>query len=82
MEPSHELRLPYYLAFCYGKLNNEIKKAVIIQSDVLKEDLLLLESKLIEKIADPSNAKEYYNPYLKIKNVKLIKWFKDLCKFL
>ena len=55
---------------------------MIIQSDVLKEDLLLLESKLIEKIADPSNAKEYYNSYLKIQNVKLIKCFKDLRRFL
>ena len=30
-----------------------------------KKDLLLLATKLIEKIADPNYAKEYYNSYLK-----------------
>ena len=38
-----------------------------------KKDLLLLANKLIEKIADPSNAKEYYNSYLKRNNTKLAK---------
>ena len=35
-----------------------------------KKDLLLLETKLIVKKADPSNAKEYYNSYLKRKKCK------------
>ena len=42
-----------------------------------KKDLLLLETKLIVKKADPSNAKEYYNSYLKRKkNAKLVKRLK------
>ena len=44
-----------------------LKKAVIIQQDIfLKKDLLLLANKFIKK-ADPSNAEEYYNSYLKKK---------------
>ena len=35
-----------------------------------KKDLLLLETKLIVKKADPSNAKEYYNSYLKRKKMQ------------
>ena len=35
--------------------------------------LLLLASKLIKKITDPANAKEYYNSYLNDKNTKLVK---------
>ena len=37
-----------------------------------KKDLLLLATKLIDLIADPTNAKEYYNSYLKKKKYK--KW--------
>ena len=35
-----------------------------------RKDLLLLASKLIEKITDPHNAKEYYESFLKKKNRK------------
>ena len=38
-----------------------------------KKDLFLLAAKLIEKIPDASNAKEYYNSYLKKSNRKLLK---------
>ena len=38
-----------------------------------KRFLLLLATKLLEKIADPSNANEYYNSYLKRKNKKVQK---------
>ena len=39
-----------------------------------KNDLLLFPTKLIEKIADPSNAKECFNSYLKRKkNAKSVK---------
>ena len=42
-----------------------------------KRKLLLLSSKLIEKkILDVSNAKKYYNSYLKRKNTKLTKRWK------
>ena len=37
-----------------------------------KKDLVLPATKLIEKVAHPSNAKEYYNSYLK-KNTKSVK---------
>ena len=33
-----------------------------------KKDLLLLATKLIEKVADASNAKKYYQTFLKNKN--------------
>ena len=38
-----------------------------------KEDLLLLATKLIEKIPNASNTKEYYRSFLKDKNKKLMK---------
>ena len=38
-----------------------------------KKNLLLLATKLIEKIPDSTNAKEHYNYYLKTKNTKLVK---------
>ena len=37
-----------------------------------RKDLLLLSIKLIEKRADPSNAKEHYNSYL-IRNTNMVK---------
>ena len=36
----------------------------------------MLATKLIEKLADPSNVKEYYNSYLKRKSTKLVKRLK------
>ena len=38
-----------------------------------EKDLLLLATKLIEKIPDASNAKEYYQSFLKNKNKTLVK---------
>ena len=38
-----------------------------------KKNLLLLATKLIEKIPDSTNAKEHCNYYLKTKNTKLVK---------
>ena len=38
-----------------------------------KKDLLLLATKLIAKVANPSNAEEYYNSYLKRKYTKSVK---------
>ena len=38
-----------------------------------KKYLLLFLTKLIEKTADVSNAKEYYKSYLKRKKIKLVK---------
>ena len=38
-----------------------------------KKDLLLLSTKIIEKVPDPSNAKEHYQSYSKKKNPKLVK---------
>ena len=38
-----------------------------------KKNLLLPATKLIDKIADSTNAKEYYNSYFKRKNTKLVK---------
>ena len=49
-------------------------KTIINILDLLKKtatikwkDLLLLATELIDKLAHPSNAKEYFNSYLKIK---------------
>ena len=35
-----------------------------------QKDLLFLATNLLEKIADPCNAKEYHNSYLKRKKYK------------
>ena len=52
---------------------NFIKKTGIIQWNIREKDLLLLATKLIEKIPNCSNVKQYYQPYLKRQNTKLIK---------
>ena len=57
--------------FIFKNIINELdlfKKAVIIQWNIWKKGLLLLATKLIEKIVAPSNAKEYYNSYSKRKD--------------
>ena len=41
--------------------------------NVRKKDLILLATKLIEKITDPSNAKGYFSSYLKRNNKGLVK---------
>ena len=61
--------------FIFKNIINELdlfKKAVIIQWNVWKKGLLLLATKLIEKIVDPSNAKEYYNSFSKRKDTGLV----------
>ena len=42
-----------------------------------RKKMLLPATKLKEKIANPSNAKEYYNSYLKRKNKKVSKTIKN-----
>ena len=42
-----------------------------------KNDLLLLATKLIKKIPEASNAKEYYISFLKNKNKKFVKQSKS-----
>ena len=41
-----------------------------------KKDLLLLANKLIEKITDPRNVKEHYQPFIRKKNTKSVKQLK------
>ena len=56
--------IPYKLDIILQLLSfNEILEA---------KDLLLLANKLVEKIPDATNAKEYYKSYLKRKNIKLV----------
>ena len=43
----------------YGKKKGFLKENSYYSSKCLKKDLLLLAKKLIEKIPDPCNAKEY-----------------------
>ena len=38
-----------------------------------RKDLLLLSNKLIEKIADPRNAKQHYESFFRKKNMKSVK---------
>ena len=47
-----------------------LKKTVNIQWNALKKDLLLLASKLTEKIPDPWNAKEHYQSFIRKKEKK------------
>ena len=54
-----------------------LKKAVIIPWNIWKKDLLLLETKLIEKIVDPCNGKGYYHSYLEKKLHKVSKTIKN-----
>ena len=52
-----------------------LRKTVIIQWKAWKKkkDLLLLASKLIEKIPDSRNAKEHYQSFIRKKNTKSVK---------
>ena len=38
-----------------------------------KKDLLLLATKLAEKMSDPCNAKEHYQSFIRKKNTKSVK---------
>ena len=42
-----------------------IQKTLIINWNVRKKDLISFATKLIKKIPGPSNAKDYYQSYLK-----------------
>ena len=44
-----------------------LKKAVIIEGNIWEKDLLFLSTKLIKKIAAPSNSKERYSSFLRRK---------------
>ena len=57
----------------YYKRIEFVKESSYYSIKCLKgNDFLLLATKLIEKIADRSNAKQYYSFYLKKKNKKLV----------
>ena len=42
-----------------------------------RKDLLLLANKLIERIPDPRNAKQHYQPFIKKKKLKISKIIKN-----
>ena len=44
-----------------------LKKAIIIQYNAWKKDLLLA-NKLLEKVPDPCNAKKHYQSFMRKKN--------------
>ena len=67
----NELR--YFIYESYYKRIGFIKKSSYSMKGLKKKDLLLLATKLIKKIADCSNAKEYYKCYLKRQNSKSVK---------
>ena len=48
-------------------------RKTFIQWNVWKKLLLLLASKLIEKIPDPCNTKEHYQSFIREKNTKSVK---------
>ena len=50
-----------------------LRKTVISQWNVWKKnDLLLLATKLIEKVPDPHDAKEHYQSFIRKKNRKSV----------
>ena len=52
---------------------NFLRKTVISQWNVWKKkDLLLLATKLIEKVPDPHDAKEHYQSFIRKKNRKSV----------
>ena len=54
-----------------------LKKAVIIQWNACKKDLLLFADKLIETIPNPRNAKEHYESFIVKKNEKISKTIRN-----
>ena len=63
----------------YYKQNGFVKESSYYSMKRLKRKIYFcFQQKFIEKLADPSNAKEYYNSYLKRKNTKLGKRSKAL----
>ena len=69
---SHELR-DFIFENYYKQIRFVKESSYYSVKRLEKKHLLLLATKLIEKMADPSNAKEYYDSYLKRKNTGLIK---------
>ena len=62
--------------FCdnyYRQIGFSKENSYCLMKHQKKKDLLLLATKLTEKIPDVSNAKKYYKSYLKRKNTKFIK---------
>ena len=49
-----------------------IQKTLIINWNVRKKDLISFATKLIKKIPDPSNSKDYYQSYMKKKAQTLV----------
>ena len=52
---------------------DSLKKAVIIQLNTSKKDLLLFAKKLIENIPDPRNAEKHCQSFIRKKNKKSVK---------
>ena len=63
----------YYKRIRFSKENN-----YYLMKSLKKKDLLLLVNKLIEKIADPRNAKEHYQSLIRKKNTKSVKQSKTI----
>ena len=57
----------YYKQIGFSKKNSYYSKKRLKQ-----KELLLLANKLIEKVADPCNAKEHYQSFLRKKNRKSV----------
>ena len=47
-----------------------VRKIIIVQWKAWKKDLLLLMNKLIEKIPNPRNTKEYYQLFIRKKTIR------------
>ena len=52
------------------------RKKLLFNETFEKTDLLLLTTKLIEKIPNPRNAKEHYQSFIRKKNTKSVKQWK------
>ena len=61
----------------YNKRIGFLKEKIYYSMKRLKKKgLLLLATKLIEKIPDPRNAKEHYQTFMRRKNIKLVNQLK------
>ena len=65
----NELR--YFIFENYYKRIGFVKESSYYSMKRLKrKDFLLLAAKLIEKIADPQNAKDHYQSFIRKKNIR------------
>ena len=55
---------------CYKRIRFSRENSYYSMKRLKKKDLLLLENKLIEKIADSSDAKEHCQSIIRKKNIK------------